>query len=257
MAALLVGGGVTKLYVYKDGSGLAYTWTTGEDGKRAFVASMGYLGTALIGAFLLLWRRTRRGPTVGLIGMGLAMLLSVCVYVRNSFGITAVSCIGVCMVLCGWKLPVREVLYLYSFMAATCSFNALDSINDVLDMGAGESYVNGQATSSDAHTVADLIGMTYGFWATLWLIFALVMSTIGLLFPFNGITYQQNKKAQRKVEESTLPQHGRSVVPASNTYSSPPPTQQQPTPPVNPQYQQQQHAWQQTDSIPIAHATLY
>ena len=142
-------------------------------------------------------------------------------------------------------------------MAATCSFNALDSINDVLDMGAGESYVNGQATSSDAHTVADLIGMTYGFWATLWLLFALVMATIGLLFPLNGITYQQNKKAQRKVEESTLPQHGRSVVPALNTYSSPPPTQQQPPPAVNPPYQQQQHAWQQTDSIPIAHATLY
>ena len=204
MAAVLVRGGVQKLYVYKDGSGLAYTWTTGEDWKRAFVASAGYTGTAVIGAFLLLWRRTRRGPTIGLIVMGCAMLLSVALYVRNAFGIVAVLLIGISIVLCGWKLPAQGVLYLYCFLAATCSFNALDSINDLMDIQEGEAYVNGQESSTDAHTVASLWGLTYGFWAVMWLIFGLFMSAVGLLFPFNGATYQKNKKQMRKAEQACL-----------------------------------------------------
>lgn len=45
IAAILTGGGVKELYVYKDGSGLAYTYTSGENWKRAFVAR--YEGGAL------------------------------------------------------------------------------------------------------------------------------------------------------------------------------------------------------------------
>lgn len=218
MAAVFVGGGVNKLYVYKDGSGLAYTWTTGEDWKRGVVSSAGYTGTAVIGAFMLLWRRTRRGPTVGLIGMGLAMLLSALLVVRNLFGLVAVTCIGVVLVLGGWKLPAKQVLYLYCFVAATCSFNALDSINDLLDMQPGEAYVNGQSSSTDAHTVADLWGVTYGFWASVWLIFGLFMSAIGLLFPFDGITYAKERKQQTKEKANStkstgLPQYRQPELP--------------------------------------------
>ncbi|CAB9504224.1 expressed unknown protein [Seminavis robusta] len=277
MAAILVGGGVRKLMVYKDGSGLAYTWTTGEDWKRAFVASAGYTGTALIGGFLLLWRRTRRGPTVGLIVIGCAMLLSCAMYVRNAFGVAATLSIGIVLLLFGWKLPAQGVLYMYCFLAATCSFNALDAINDLMDIQEGEAYVNGQQTSTDAHTVADLIGMTYGFWAVLWLIFGLFMSAVGLLLPFNGVTYQKNKKAMRKAQEGALPQHGIAMVTTSNTQQAPPayeqPTVSAPSPAVNPawyhsqqaaqppqqQTTTQQHAWQQVEpaDIPIAQATIY
>ena len=266
MAAILVRGGIQKLYVYKDGSGLCYTWTTGDsNGKRAFVASAGYTGTALIGGFLLLWRRTRRGPTAGLIVTGCAMLLSVALYVRNTFGIAAVLIIGVSILLCGWKLPAQGVLYLYCFLAATCSFNALDSINDLLDIQEGEAYVNGQQTSTDAQTVANYWGMTYSFWAVLWLIFGLFMSAIGLLFPFNGSTYQNNKKQTRKAEQSALPQHGIAMVPTSYTGSAPGGNQPFSFNPAwwyNRQHQQTQseaspHQWQQLDDIPVAHAVVY
>lgn len=267
MAALIVRGGIQKLYVYKDGSGLCYTWTTGEDWKRAFVASAGYTGTAVIGAILLAFRRTLRGPTVGLLGMGFAMLLSCALYVRNTFGIVSVLCIGSCIMLCGWKLPAKWVLHLYCFLAGTCSFNALDSINDLFDMQPGQAYVNGQQTSTDAHTVADLIGFTYGFWALLWLVFALVMSAIGLLLPFNGVTYTQNKKEMRKAELSAMPQHGGNIamVPMGNAQQQAP---AQVSSPINPDFEarmqqptvvtqsQQTYPWQTSD-IPMAQATIY
>lgn len=263
MAAILVNGGINKLYVYKDGSGLCYTWTTGEDWKRAFVASGGYCGTAIIGCALLLFRRTLRGPTVGLIGMGCAMILSVVFYVRNAWGIGTILLMGVVTALCGWKLAAEAVLHLYCFLAATCSFNALDSINDLLDIQPGEAYVNGQQTSTDAHTVADLIGFTYGFWALIWLGLGLVLSAIGLLLPFDGVTYSKNEKDMRKVELSSLPQHGGgiSLVPVGNSQHAPPPA---PVAPANPGYEsqvqqatnQQQHAWQNVD-VPVVQATLY
>lgn len=272
MAAILTGGGINKLYVYKDGSGLCYTWTTGEDWKRAFVASAGYNGTAVLGALLLLFRRTLRGPTTGLIGIGCAMLLSCALYVRNAFGVVSVLCIGTVVILCGWKLPAKWILYLYCFLAAACSFNALDAINDLLDIQPGEAYVNGQATSTDAHSVADRIGGTYKFWAVLWLIFGLFMSAIGLLLPFNGVTYAKNKREMRKAEKSDLPQHGGgiSLVPMGNAQQAPPPevtAQAVPPTPVNPEFDsrmqqqqtttiQQQYPWQTVD-VPVVQATIY
>ena len=262
MAAILVGGGVSKLMIYKDGSGLCYSWTSGEDWKRAIVASAGYCGTALMGSAMLLFRRTRRGPTVGLIGMGIAMLLSCTLYIRNLFGVIAIAFIGFGTFVAGWTLPPRRVLYLYSFMAAICSFNALDAINDLMDIQPGQAYVNGQESSTDAHTVADLIGMTYGFWAFLWLLFGILMSALGLFFPFDGITILQEKRNQRRAEEKLLPQHGGpSIVGTSYTAM----VEQEPrtpsTPPaMNPDYQpqqsQQQHSWVKTE-IPVAQVIHY
>lgn len=201
MAAICLGGGITKIYIYKDGSGLAYSWTDGQNWKRGMVASAGYVVTTLLGAFFLLFRRTRRGPTAGLLVIGCTMLLSCALYVRNAFGVVSTLLIGISLLLAGWQMPERIILYLYCFLAATCSFNALDSINDLMDMQPGEAYVNGQQSSTDAHTVADLWGLTYQIWALIWLIFGFVMSAIGLLLPFNGVTYLMNQNQQRKQQK--------------------------------------------------------
>jgi len=196
LAALLVGGGVQELFVYKDGSGLAYCYTAGKNWQRAFVSSGGYTGTALLGGLLLLFRRTRRGPTIGLIGMGITILITVALWVRNGFAIGVLIAMAVVIILCAWKLQARLVAYLYSFLAATCSFNAITSIKYLF--AAGQGYVNGQLVYSDAHTVAEFAGGTYIMWATIWMIFAIIMSLIGLLFALDGNTYKQGKKQQKE-----------------------------------------------------------
>ena len=70
------GGGIDKLLIYPDTSGLAWTYTDGSSGQRGFVASAGYTGTAVLGMVLLLFRRTHRGPTHGTIGIGIVVILS-------------------------------------------------------------------------------------------------------------------------------------------------------------------------------------
>lgn len=195
VAAILTGGGVKELFVYKDGSGLAYTWSTGENWKRATIASGGYVGTALLGALLLFFRRTRRGPTIGLIGMGIAILISVAMYVRNGFAIGILIAMAVVIILCAWKLQARFTAYLYSFLGATCSFNAITSIKHLFAPGQG--YVNGEPVYSDAHTVAEYAGGTYVMWATIWMVFAIIMSTLALVFAVDGNTYRKGKKQQQ------------------------------------------------------------
>ena len=217
MAAILVRGGIKELFVYKDGSGLAYTYTSGENWKRAFVASAGYTGTALLGGLLLLFRRTRRGPTIGLIGMGCCILLSVALYVRNGFAIGALTAMGLVIIVCGWKLKAKWVGYLYSFLAATCSFNAITTIKQLFAPGQG--YVNGDPVYSDAHTVAEYAGGTYVMWATLWMIFAIIMSSIGIMFALDGRTY---KKGQLPQQESQV-QPAVAYVHPQDQQQSPPP----------------------------------
>ena len=60
--------------------------------------------------------------------------------------------------------------------------------------------MNGQEATSDAHTVADYWGGNYTTWATLWLVFALVCSAVGLLLAFDGHTYKQQHKTPGDVE---------------------------------------------------------
>mmetsp|Transcript_33892 Transcript_33892/g.59517 ORF Transcript_33892/g.59517 Transcript_33892/m.59517 type:complete len:314 (-) Transcript_33892:321-1262(-) len=196
-AAILVGGGIQKLLIYPDTSGLAWTYTDGSNWSRGVVASAGYTGTALLGMILLLFRRTHRGPTYGIIAIGIVILLSCIFYVRNAFALVMLPIMAIVFILCAWKLKAKYLAYLYSFLAATCSFNAVDNISELY---GPVGYVNGQEASSDAHSVAEYWGGSYTTWATIWLVFALVCSAVGLLLAFDGKTYKQQQNAEGDIE---------------------------------------------------------
>jgi hypothetical protein len=179
VAALLMGGSIGKLQIFKDGSGLAFTSVSGNF-QCGFVSSGGYPGTAFTGCLLLLFRRTTLGPTIGTIGMGLALLLSCALYVRNTFGLIMLSGEGVFLLLAAWLLPAHWLDNLYNFLAVTICLNAFTSIRNLFSTSQG--YVNGQAMSSDAHSVAEFWGADYRFWAMLWLIMSFVATFIGIMF---------------------------------------------------------------------------
>lgn len=221
-AAVLVGGGISKLLIYPDTSGLAWTYTNGSNFERGFVASAGYTGTAVLGMILLLFRRTHRGPTIGTIGIGVAIILSCLLFVRNLFGLVFLPIMAVVLIVCAWKLNAKYVGYLYSFLAATCSFNAVDNISELF---GGVGYVNGEESENDAMAVAEHWGGTNIMWALIWFVFALGCSAIGLLFAFDGLTYKKqerqqkttNKKQERKQDVAKDPELGSSSFPPPAT----------------------------------------
>lgn len=195
MAALLMGGYIAKLEIFQDGSGLAYTGVDGDGWKRGFVASGGYPGTAVTGCLLLLFRRTTLGPTVGTICLGVCILVSCAMWVRNTWGLVTLILEGLALLLLGWKLPAHLLDALYSFLAAAVCMNAFESIQDLF--AVGDYYVGGEVvTTSDAHTVADRWGMDYRFWAILWLCMSCFLTAVGIIFAFDARRFAWTRKAR-------------------------------------------------------------
>ena len=205
-AAILSGGYISKLQIFRNGSGLAYTASR----HRGFVASAGYPGTAVTGCILLLFRRTTLGPTIGTIGIGAVMLLTCALYVRDSFGAIVLPVEGIVLVLCGWKLPADILDNLYNFLAATCCLNAIENIHDLFASSQG--YAGGQLMSSDAHTVSEIWGGDYRTWATLWLIMAIVLTGVGIVGARNAKPLPWLNHAPVPTEPSAPPAYQAHIV---------------------------------------------
>ena len=180
IAAIMMGGYISRLEIFKDGGGFAITAVGDVNWRIGFISSAGYPGTSFTGCLLLLFRRTTLGPTIGTIGLGLALLLSCALYVRNWFGFFMLSGEGVFLLLSAWLLPAVWLDNLYNFLAATCCLNGVDSIQDLFASSQG--YVNGELVQSDAHSVAERWGFDYRFWAMVWLIMSFVAFVIGIVF---------------------------------------------------------------------------
>lgn len=181
LAAVMCGGKINKLLIFPDTSGLAYTAIPGN--RRGFVSSAGYQGTAVVGCLLLLFRRTKRGPRSGMMALGLFMILSTCIWIRNVFGFCMIFLLGLILMACAWKLPSARMRDVYVTVAVTCALNAITSVRNLF--GANH-VVNGEPSQTDAHSMADVIGGTSILWATVWLFFAFFMTAIGLVFAIPG-----------------------------------------------------------------------
>lgn len=183
LAAEMVGGDIIKLEIFPDGSGLAYNSFTRRKGL-GFVTSAGYQGTAVIGCLLLLVRRTKRGPRTGCLAIALFMILSVLLWIRNAFGMAYGIFMGSALVGVALFLPSQHMRNVYVLLAVTCSLNAITAVRTLF----GNSYmVNGQTSSTDAHTMATLKdGTTVGLWATIWLLWSIILTMVGIVFAVPG-----------------------------------------------------------------------
>ena len=199
MAAVLSGGYIAKLQIFKNGSGLAYTASS----HRGFVASAGYPGTAVTGCLLLLFRRTTLGPTIGTIGLGSAMLISCALYVRDSFGAIVLPVEAVFLILCAWKLPAAWLDILYNFLATVCCLNAIENMQDLYASSQG--YAGDKLMNSDAHTVAALWGGDYRLWATIWLLMALLLTVVGIFGARNARPLPFSKNSNNEKSNSAIP----------------------------------------------------
>ena len=179
-AAILVGGRIQKLEIYHDGGGICWNDLDGITWKKAVVASAGYTGTAFWGCILLLFRRTVLGPTIGTITLGVAIVLTCVLFVRNTFGFVVLFIEGLTLILCGWLLPAVWLDNLFAFLAANCSMNALLDIRNLY--GSAQNYNGDTLMNTDAQAVAEYWGGDYRLWATFWLVFAVVATLIGLMF---------------------------------------------------------------------------
>lgn len=132
-----------------------------------------YLGIiALIGVLAFLTPVDEVGR-VGTFCFGVLMLVTI-LYSRNLFGLVFLAVMGGGLVVIGMRMPKDIGAMVFSFLAATCGLNALTSIKVLF---SANRVINGQpaAGQSDAHAVANALFGPYYIWASLWMVFSVII----------------------------------------------------------------------------------
>jgi peptidase M50B-like protein len=166
LMTLLVGGTVTAITIEPDTSGLTRSLVPAARVPRALVASAGYLGASLVGCLLVAATRVERRARTILYGVGIFMLLTVVVWMRNAFGVIVVLVWGLALVSIARRRRMADALrFLLSLLAVQV---ALDSVYDIRALF----LVNGP---SDAATMARLFLLPAWFWAAAWMLTGVAM----------------------------------------------------------------------------------
>ncbi len=175
---LFTGAGVKKLEVFRDTSGLAVPSWGVTRGAQVAISSAGYMGTALLGAALLVLGRARRRARLALGIVGLFMLLSCLFWVSNGFGVAAVAAFGVLAAALAGFGSDRACVFVLNLVAAQSCINA---VLDIRVLFAANMYVDGRPyQQSDAHAVSSLIGGPPWLWATVWMMWSFALFFVAL-----------------------------------------------------------------------------
>lgn len=179
-----------RLNIYPDGSGLAYTVVPAGVFQRAWVASAGYQSTAIVGGISLMFRRTNIGARIGTCGIGILMLFTCIIFVRNAFGLVVLVLMGLGLTVAGLYFPPFWIGELYALIAATTCLNAITSVRVLFFVT--ESNIGGVTNASDAMTMQDVTLLPYFVWASMWMALALWMTAMGIFINFETQQKQQS-----------------------------------------------------------------
>lgn len=103
---------------------------------------------------MLMFRRTHIGARIGTCGIGLIMLLTCILFVRNVFGLAVLVSMGLGLTVAGWRAPPFWIGELYALIAATTCLNAITSVRVLFFVT--ESSVGGVTNASDAMTMQNM-----------------------------------------------------------------------------------------------------
>lgn len=166
VATLLVGGRVTSITIQPDTSGLTLSLVPAGRMARGLVASAGYLGAAVVGCLLMAATRVERWAHVILLGLGVFMLVTVALWMRNVFGVMIVLAWGVALITLARRGMAHAVRFLLSLLAIQVALNSVYDIRVLFHIDRGP---------SDARTMADLFLLPSWVWATAWMLMSVAM----------------------------------------------------------------------------------
>jgi hypothetical protein len=183
LVMLLAGVGFHYLEVFRDTSGVAHSERS-IGGAVVFVASAGYMGASLLGGFLLVVIQRWNRPRIVLLGLGLALGLSLLLWVDNDFGQGAVAIWALVLIVLARLLPAAGASFLATFLAAQACINA---VLDVRILFSPLLVIHGEIVQvSDAHTMSVAVFGPPWMWAVVWLLWSFVCLYVALRLTFLG-----------------------------------------------------------------------
>jgi hypothetical protein len=171
LTTVLVGGRVTSITIEPDTSGLTRSLVPVGRLARGVVASSGYLGAAVVGCLLLAATRVEKWAHVILLSVGMAMFLTLVVWMRNLFGFSVVLAWGVALVALARQGIGNAPRFLLSVLAIQVALNSVYDIRVLFLIDRGQ---------SDAATMARLFLLPSWMWATAWMLMSVAMLGVTL-----------------------------------------------------------------------------
>lgn len=176
LTALLLGGNLAKLEIFTDGSGVAWTATSGGL-MQAAVAAGGLLGPPAMAFFAFFTARFKYGPRIWLLSIGMFVLVTLTIFVRGGTAWPYLLVTGLALVGTGWKAS-RKVTEIVTLMVA-CELSVLTwTRSDYLFTPSA--VVNGQINNSDVGGISLALGLPYWFWGFWLSIVSLVLIGAGI-----------------------------------------------------------------------------
>lgn len=178
LVMLASGAGFESLHIYRDTSGIAHAVSGTSMVGRALIASAGYMGASILGAFALVMAHSGRACRMTLALIGAAMAASALLWVENDFGAlvawTGAALFGGAAAL----LPEKWASWALSFVAAQACINA---VLDIRVLFRAQLVINGKVVgASDAHKMAEASFASPTFWAASWLLWSFVLFYVAL-----------------------------------------------------------------------------
>jgi hypothetical protein len=158
LVAGMTGGSFMRFEVNLNRSGRAYR----NGGNTFFVAQAGYLGSPLVGGFLMLLTTTSIPARVVLIWMSLLLGLLCALFVANCFGVIVGGALTLALFFAGWQLDDQRADMVLLFLVVQMILAALDSLFDLVR------YPKFPGVVSDAEKMESITSIPAGAWATLW-----------------------------------------------------------------------------------------
>ncbi|MEM9612737.1 MAG: M50 family metallopeptidase [Actinomycetota bacterium] len=172
LTAIAVGGRFKRLEVHRNLDGLAFSSGLGGLG-RAIVAAGGLLAPAVVGGlFIVLGSREATAPWI-LTGLAAAVLLSVVLFVRNTFGWVVLGLIGLALVPLAWQAPVLIKVFVAQLVGIQFCVASWGSLNYMFTKNFVRS--DGTLTDSDTQTIANVLLLPYWFWGGVIALFSLAI----------------------------------------------------------------------------------
>lgn len=177
VAAVLAGGRFTKLEVYPDLGGTAYSSGVRRGVPSAFVSAGGLIGPAFAGGLVIIaGSRPETAPYV-LAAIAASVLASVVLVLRNQFGVLTMSGIGAVLALVAWQGPETLRLLLAQLIGIQFCFASWGTLDYMFTKNFPR---DGYLINSDTQNISEQLAFPYWFWA----FWVAVISAIILVFSF-------------------------------------------------------------------------
>jgi hypothetical protein len=162
LTALALGGGFDHLEIFANASGLAHTQNA-AGAVDALVCLGGLVAPPIVGGAILATARGPRRAHMLLVGLSVALLASLIIWVRSAAGFVAVPLVAALLVVFAWWGSPRERMFLAQFIGLRL---ALDTMGRGMDYLFTDSVtVDGVKRASDIARVAAGFGGPRFLWS--------------------------------------------------------------------------------------------